>query len=50
MDTVGMNAPSLWSFKSLSLNIREKGKSSMFLGIGQIAIVRSRASFTRMPK
>jgi hypothetical protein len=47
---VGMSAPSLRSLISWSLRIREKGKSSMLPGITRIPILRSRASFTRMPK
>jgi hypothetical protein len=49
-DMVGMSAPSLRSLISRSLRIREKGKSSILLGITQIPILRSRASFTRMLK
>jgi hypothetical protein len=49
-DMVGMSTPSLRSLISWSLRIREKGKSSMLLGITRIPILRSRASFTKMPK
>jgi hypothetical protein len=49
-DIVGMSAPSLRSLISRSLSIREKRMSSMLLGITWITILRSKASFTRMPK
>jgi hypothetical protein len=47
---VGMSAPSLRTLISRSLRIREKEKSSIFLYITQILILRSRASFTKRPK
>jgi hypothetical protein len=50
MAIVGMSAPSLRSLISRSLRIREMAKSSMLLYITRIIILRSRASFTRMPK
>jgi hypothetical protein len=49
-DMVGMSAPSLRSLTIQSLRIREKGKSSTLPGITQIPILRSRASFIKMPK
>jgi hypothetical protein len=49
-DMVGMSAPSLRSFTSRFLRIREKEKSSILTGISWIPILRSRASFTRIPK
>jgi hypothetical protein len=47
---VGMSAPSVRTLTSRSLRIREQGRRSTVPGITRITILRSRASFTKMPK